>query len=104
MTVTRSYLTREYLRYQVTAKVLGRPVDPTSDLLQFAFTARGGTPVNWVLGAWETDTAGKHWATCLVGPGGAFTPADDTMYDVWIKITDSPEIPVRRIDLLVIED
>lgn len=102
MTVHRSHLSTEYVRYPVKAKVGGVVVDPTADVVQFAFPARGETPSTWFTGAWETDVRGRHFAVCLVGPdGGVFAPDPQMAYDTWIKITDNPEIPARRIDLLV---
>lgn len=62
-----------------------------------AFVAHGATPgfSDWQSAVWKTDTTGNvpaYFACCLVGPGGTITLVAGT-YDVWVKISDSPEIP-----------
>lgn len=41
----------------------------------------------------ETDTA---WLRFLVGPEGGVVDRPPASYSVWVKVTDSPEVPVRR--------
>lgn len=97
-TIHRS--SREYLRYWVKAEVLGTKYDPTGNTVQFAFPTTGGQPATWVDGIWETaDKA--HFAMCLIGPTTPMVLIAGT-YDVYIKITDSPEIPVRKVDRLTV--
>jgi hypothetical protein len=36
-------------------------------------------------------------AKCLVGPAGTFVPTANTNYWLWLKVTDSPEIPVLLV-------
>lgn len=75
--------------------------DPTTDTVQFAFVLVGDDidSATFVSGTWGTDTSttpSTYQATCLIGPGGTTTlTAGD--YQVLIKITDSPEIPVLRV-------
>ena len=71
-----------------------------------AFTAAGVDPVggDYKTSSWETDattTPNTYLARCLVGPGGTVALAAGT-YEVWVKITDSPEIPVLRSGTLVV--
>ena len=95
-----SVLSTEYLRYVITTTVGGVHYNPTSDHVQFAFPAQGQAPATWVDGSWETLTAPTEYvARCLIGPSGAVTLTAGT-WDVWIKITDSPEIPVRYADTI----
>jgi len=90
-------LSTEYLRVQVTASSAGATVDPSADTVQFAFPATTVQPSVWYSGSWET-ISGVHYARCLVGPtGGVVTLTVGNSYDVWVKITDSPEIPVRKV-------
>lgn len=82
-----SSLSKEYLLVPVTANVV-----VTDDVVAFAFTDPAADPTSWTTGDW--DASGN--ARILVGPGGAVTLTKG-LKDVWLKITDSPEIPVRRV-------
>src|SRR6266568_3785472 len=91
------------IRYEVRRILLGVPTDPTADVVQFGFRPLADGPVppaSVVSGAWETAN-GRYYATCLVGPGGAYVPTAG-QYTVWLKITDAPEIPYDPVDLLTI--
>jgi hypothetical protein len=105
--ITQSALSLQYVQAAVTATAAGAPVNPTSDVVQFAFKAGGANPASgdWVTGSWDgTATRGPgnaYIAQCLVGPGGTITLGVDT-YTMWIKVTDSPEIPVIPVGLLQI--
>lgn len=93
-------LSTEYVRVQVTASSAGAVVNPTSDTIQFAFPATTVQPSVWYSGSWET-ISGVYYARCLVGPtGGVVTLTVGNSYDVWVKITDSPEVPVRKVTTL----
>ena len=81
-------------------------MNPTADTVTMAFTAAGVDPVlgDYKTASWETDattTPSTYYARCLVGPGGTVTLAAGT-YEVWVKITDSPEVPVKRSGTLVV--
>src|SRR5690348_7696566 len=101
--ISISSLSTEYIQVEVTATVNGSsPYNPTGDQVQMAFVT-SGDPVSgdWHSGAWQTisSSAGPvYLAQCLVGSGGVALAAGT--YNVWLKITDSPEIPVRQIGLL----
>jgi hypothetical protein len=69
-----------------------------------AFPSRGVAPVSgdWKTAAWETDsttTPATYYARLLVGPGGTAYQAGT--YDVYVKVTDNPEIPVLLAGELV---
>lgn len=72
--------------------------NPTADVVQFAFPTPGTEPATFYNGSWQT-ISGIYHARCLVGPGGVvtLTPA---FYDVYVKITDSPEVPVLLAGLM----
>lgn len=76
----------------MSATKLGLPYNPTSKTVQLAFPVSGQAPATWVDGTWET-TPSQYLARALVGPGGAIQ-LDPGTYDVYVKITDDPEIPV----------
>lgn len=80
----------------------GVAVNPTSDAVTMAFLdeppeeASPGVS-DWKTAAWETNATtdpDEYEAFCMVGPGGAATLAAGTWY-VWVKVVDSPDIPVK---------
>ena len=88
--------TLEYVRFPVRATVNGAAYNPTADVVTFAFlTAELTQPTapDWKSGSWESGANGTYLARCLVGPSGTVTLAAGVYY-VWIKVTDSPEVPV----------
>lgn len=72
--------------------------DPTVDAVAMAFPEPGTEPTTFYTGSWVT-IRGAYNALCLVGTGGAvaLTPG---FYDVYVKITDNPEVPVLRSGLM----
>lgn len=92
----------EYVFVSVTATVNSAAYNPTVDSVQFAFPATGGQPATWYAGSWDSNPlpgTSTYTAKCLVGPGGTVQLTQGS-YDVWVKITDNPEIPVRQVGLL----
>lgn len=94
----------EYVRVPVSATASGAAVNPTSGTVQMAFIDGTSAPASgdWKTASWETDSGTEpdtYYARCLVGTGGAVTLTAAT-YSVWVKVTDSPEVPVRRAGLL----
>jgi len=81
--------------------------DPTGEDVQFAFPVSSGDlaapaqPVTWFTGSWVPGSfaRGKYIAQCLIGPGGTVTLIAGN-YDVWSKITGSPESPVLFVGVL----
>lgn len=93
----------EYVRVPIAASADGAAVDPTADTVVMAFIAGGASPgvSDWKTASWETDTTttpDTYYARCLVG--SAVTLTAGTTYTVWVKVTDSPETPVKRAGLL----
>lgn len=98
-TVGMNHLSTQYLLVPVEATKAGAVYNPTADTVQFAFMP---TPTqvpgnsDWVSGSWQTNTASvlyPYSARCLVGPAGTTNPGLGN-FVVYVKITDSPEIPV----------
>jgi hypothetical protein len=90
----------EYVRVPVRATSSGAAVNPTGDTVHMAFVDGSAAPVSgdWKTASWDTDAVSPpavYRAQCLVGPGGTVTLAAGT-YAVWVKVTDSPEIAVKR--------
>ncbi|MFD9632843.1 hypothetical protein [Streptomyces violascens] len=105
--ITQSSLSLEYVQVPVTAMVGGNPLNPTGDVVQFAFLPDKVQPGSgdWKAGSWDgaqpRPPGNAYLAQCLVGPGGTVTLTPGT-YTVWIKVMDSPEVPVINVDLLTI--
>lgn len=97
MSISISALSLEYVRVPVYAKEAGATVDPTGLTVQMAFTTTTPVTGDWKSASWETDATtdpDTYYARCLVGPAGTITLSAGT-YLVWVKITSSPEIPVK---------
>lgn len=95
---TRTAASLEYVMVPIAVKVSGTLFDPTADSVAMAFTAEGVDPVSgdWNTGSWETDATQFepiYYARCLVGPGGTIALAA-AVFDCYVKVTDSPEVPV----------
>ena len=93
----QSTLALEYVRSAVARDDAS---DPTGDVVKLAFMSTTANPGSgdWKTSDWET-VSGIYYARCLVGPGGTVTlTAGD--YHVWVKVTDNPEIPVRKAGIL----
>lgn len=91
----------EYVYVPVGAKASGVAVDPTSDTAVMAFLAGAGPPESgdWKTASWDTDpttTPPTYQARCLIGPSGGTVTLTAGIWTVWVKVTDSPEIPVKR--------
>lgn len=90
----------EYVRVPMAAEKSGAPYNPTGDTVAMAFIAGPAAPTSgdWKTASWDTDASTyppTYYAQCLVGPGGTVTFAAGT-WTVWVKVTDSPEVPVKR--------
>lgn len=93
-----SSLSLQYVKVPVTATLAGVAVNPTADVVQMAFPTPGTPPVTWYTAAWETDSTASvpvYLARTTIGPGGTAALAPGT-YEIWVKVTDNPEIPVLR--------
>ena len=94
-----SQLATEYVCVPVRAVVGGALYNPTGDVVQFAFmpqVTQVPRDIDWVSGSWETITASllyPYSARCLVGPAGAVALGVGR-YVIYVKVSDSPEIPV----------
>lgn len=98
--LTVSTASLEYVRVPMAGLAAGQAVDPTGDTVAMAFLAGAGPPESgdWKTAGWDTDPSTyppTYWAQCLVGPAGTVTLTAG-VYSVWVKVTDSPETPVKR--------
>jgi hypothetical protein len=104
--ITRSVLDTEYLTYPVAFVIGGTAQNPTGDPVAFAFMPN---PANtnpgvsdWHTGQWVTSSIGTYAAQVLVGPSNSGVSLAVGLYNVWIRITDNPEVPIQLVDLLSI--
>jgi hypothetical protein len=90
----------EYVRVPMAAEKSGAAYDPTGDTVVMAFISGSAAPTSgdWKTASWDADASTyppTYRAQCLVGPGGTVTLAAG-VWSVWVKVTDSPEVPVKR--------
>lgn len=106
--ITRSVLDTDYLAYPVLIiSSTGGHLNPTSDPVAFAFmpnpTNANPTVSDWHPGSWYTTTNGGYVAQILVGPANSGVvpqPAGPGLWNVWIKVTDSIQVPIWQVDTL----
>jgi hypothetical protein len=76
--------------------------DPTGDVVNFAFQSEQLDPTSWTTGnagagTWKTNswdaTRKRAMAIINVGPEASLDPGAGKFY-AYVKITDSPEVPV----------
>lgn len=102
----RSAQSLEYLFVPVaTTDDDGAAVDPTGDSVAVAFVPEGDAladDTEFIDATWKTNDADPdntiYSARLLVGPGddADYTPAAGTRLDVWVQVTDNPEVPTIR--------
>jgi len=101
-----SALSTEPVRYAVSAVIGGASYDPTTDAVQYAFIPFGRSPTgpDWLTGTWTTVTGPpvQYVAECLIGPVNGGIVLAPGMYVIWLKVTDSPSVPVRDVGTLQI--
>lgn len=101
--LTMSVLSTRNVRTQVSDELNGTVlVDPTGDDVSYAFMAPGVNPglSDFVTASWQT-ISDRFYAILAVGPAG-HTLAVGT-YIIWMKVSDSPEIPVEIVGVLRIQ-
>lgn len=103
--ISISHLSLQHVIIPVKATALdGTSKNPTADPVAMAFMPQATQvpqSTDWQTATWVTRSGNilyPYAATCLVGPGGAITLAIAT-YILYVKITDSPEIPVLQASL-----
>jgi len=101
--MTLSVLSREYICVEVEAGLNGVSSDPTADTVVMALMATGNPSTgDWKTASWETSL-GKYFARLEVGPGSTVGSKTAGKYNLWIKVTDSPEAPVRKVGRVTFE-
>jgi hypothetical protein len=105
--ISQSVLSTEYIGVAITASDVSGATDLDEDVVEFAFMkvvgAGSGSPGSgdWHPGDWSIQAPGIYVARCLVGPANGGIALDGVgTYAIWIRIGDSPEVPVDRVGLL----
>lgn len=93
-----SSVSKQYVTVPVAESITGG--DPTGDNVALSFPAPGDDPTVFVAGQWLTEN-GIYYAQALVGPGTSAILING-FYDVYVKVTDNPEVPVIKAGLLEI--
>lgn len=93
MSLSITTVTKEYVFVPVT--VDGATPD-TGLTVEVAIPSEGVDPSSWVTATWDSGRA-----RVLVGSGGDFELSAGR-YDVWVRITDSPELTARNAGLLIV--
>lgn len=94
MSVVISDLSTVFIKSRIVATKNGTSYNPTGDVVEIAFKLPGVDPTapDWHAASWETAGT-SYYARLLVGPAGGLVLTVGT-YKMWIRITDSPEVPV----------
>lgn len=92
-----STVSKEYIKVPVAYTVAGVVSDPTALVVELAFPLKDVDPVtgDWKTGSWESANA-RYWARLLVGPGSTFGALARGDYDVWVRVTATPEVPAMK--------
>lgn len=84
--------------------------DPTAATAEIGFSAARETePASWNTAAWETSEKIRlpvggtivetpYKATILIGTGA--TDLAEGLHAMWLRITDSPEVPIRFVGFI----
>lgn len=100
--ITQPQTSTQYVQQQVTALLDGAPFDPSSLPVEIAFVPQPnyGPPPDpssgqWKTATWETDSNPvTYWASVLVGPLNGGVSLTAGAYQIFVRITSSPEVPV----------
>lgn len=98
-TLTMPGVSTQPVQQQVTAIVDGAVYDPSADVVQMSFVAQPnyGPPPNpaaWNAATWEVDPGPVYFASCLVGPANGGIVLAPGAYQIYVKVTDNPAVPV----------
>lgn len=85
-------------------------VDPTSSTVEWSFPVSGSRPSDWTAGAWGdvTEVQSRYQAVTVspsvgaVGSGADVELAAGTRHEVFVRVTDLSEQPVRSAGVLVL--
>ncbi|MEV6833488.1 hypothetical protein AB0N17_02985 [Streptomyces sp. NPDC051133] len=95
---------RQYIQVTVDVTVQGQVYNPTTDVVEFAFTSVSDRPTTWYTGTWDGTSpipgTIAYRAQVLVGPGSTGPALTVGKWAMWVRITDNPEQPVIPVGQL----
>lgn len=83
--------------------------DPTGDVVAWAFPTTGSRPSSFTAGTWDgvATLVGSTYQTVTasptIGASGASVELVAGTYDAYVKITDSPEVPVIKAGTILVK-
>jgi hypothetical protein len=105
-----SALSTEYRRARVRATASDlSAIDLSGSTVAVAFaSAADSAPSSWLSAAWDGTVVvgGLTWyvARFLVGPTGGVATLTPGTWQVWLKVTSSPEVAIFRVGSLVVTE
>jgi hypothetical protein len=105
--ITLSVLSTQYVQVPVDTTFNGTPFNPTGDPVAMAFMpsppdANPGSG-DWKTAVWQTLPNGVYAVRLLIGPGTGGLVLTVGNYNIWLRITDNPEIPTQNVGILRIQ-
>lgn len=98
-TLTQSSLSTQYVQVLVQATA-AEAYDPSRDTLAWAFTNAQAFPAQqpavWYAGSWDVWPGPLYYAQVLVGPANGGVVLSVGSWQVWLRVTDDPEVPVLQ--------
>ncbi len=96
-----SSLSVQYVHCSVAATSGGVDIDPTGDVVALAFVPQGATPApgDFITGSWIQDLTTvptTHFARALVGPPPGMITLSPGLVDIYVRVSDNPEVPVLK--------
>lgn len=92
----------EYVTATVTADH-----DITGDKIEVATPVKGSEPTVWTeVDVLDVAQSGDKWTATyrlLMGPQAGDIALDAGSYDWFLKVHDSPEVPVRKVDTITVK-
>jgi hypothetical protein len=94
-----SHLSTQYVLVPISVTIAGEAYNPTADTAQMAFmptATQVPQSADWQTASWITDTSNilyPYSVQCLVGPLGTINLGIGN-YVLYVKLVDSPEVPV----------
>lgn len=100
MAVQIPAVSKEYLHGTITASV-----DLDEQTIEVAALSKGTAApdddTTWIAATWTGDAGKSRVWELLIGPGTSMALQPGS-YVVWARVTDTPEVPVRKHDTLTI--
>ena len=88
----------EFVVQEMRVAKAGVEYDPTSDTVQFLINSTGASPTaadaTWTAGSWDTFVSGQK-VNAVIDPTD-LSLTDDTLYYLFMKIIDDPEVKIMR--------